>query len=428
MLATAAVLSVVLGLLAKPHDFGIDNTLTLGMIIFASTFGAHAFFSGDFPDDDVAFDGSAHFLPLTATVITFAVGVVLFRWMVRNYPRALPAFGDAVRVAVMVAVPLCVGSLVFRSDIDELGGGWITDLTSDIGDRDTGTWGASAVGALFVPFILVVFVLALACLSRRDWWSGRWRTVAEWVAPALHGLAVLAASLPICGLIGLGLLMFGPDDDSFSALSTDEKQVTVAAIAAGLGNGGPALLALGSGAELGYSGEVVDSSERAYLGLGDSSDSSEEYHRLAWYAGDDGDEPALWASPIVLLGVLAATAWWVAGRSRERSHVLRNLAVWCGLLLVAVPLSIRLAALHGGGEFVSGSDSADASGYIGPAGGQATTFILLIAVVLSVVVAFVRGGIDPAQFRALAGRFQTNPGSGPPPPPPPPPPPYRPNG
>src|SRR5918992_942927 len=45
-LATAGVLSLILGLVAKPADFGVDNTLTFGAVIFAGIFGADLFFRG----------------------------------------------------------------------------------------------------------------------------------------------------------------------------------------------------------------------------------------------------------------------------------------------------------------------------------------------------------------------------------------------
>ena len=42
ILATAGILSTALGLLAKPNNFGIDNTLTLIASILGATFGADA--------------------------------------------------------------------------------------------------------------------------------------------------------------------------------------------------------------------------------------------------------------------------------------------------------------------------------------------------------------------------------------------------
>lgn len=421
MLGTAGALSVVLALMAKPEDFGIDNTLTGVMMILAATFGADAFLEGEVFGEDVEISTYTSSYPLTVTIITFAVGVLAFRRMVRSYPSVVPALGDALRVALFVALPLFVGSLVFRSDIDELGGGWISEAADDVSRRDSATWGVSAPSALFVTFGLVAFVLALACLARRDWWPGQSRTVAEWLAPAIQGLAVMVAVLPLCGLIGIGLLGFGPDNDvDLHDTSTDEQWAVIALLAGGLGNGGQALLGLGSGAELGAAGEY-----EAEGAFSDEDESEEEFHRLAWYA-DEGEEPGLWAAPAVLLVVLVGSAAWVALRSREVTHVLRNLAVWCVLLLVAVPSLIRLANLHGAGNYDYEEEAAEFSGYVGVAGGEATFYIFLIAVVVSLVVALARGALNGHQLRAALGSFQRNPGSAPPPPPPPPPPSYPP--
>ena len=182
------------------------------------------------------------------------------------------------------------------------------------------------------------------------------------------------------------------------------------------------LLGIGSGAELGASGEI-ESEDNPF-----DNESDEEFHRLAWFAGDEGEEPGLWAAPAVLLLVLLACASWVASRSRGAFVVLRDLVVWCGVLLVAVPLLTRLANLHVGGDLESEGDEATAEAYVGLVGGQATFFIFLIAIVVSLGVAYVRGGLSAAQLRATFGRLQLNPATGPaaPPPPPsyPPPPPY----
>ena len=284
---------------------------------------------------------------MTVTIITFVVGVLAFRRMTRDYPSVVPALGDVLRVALFVALPLFVGSLVFRSDLDELGGGWIAEAAKDVSNGDSASWGVSAPSALFVSFALVAFVLALACLARRDWWPGAGRTVAEWLSPAIQGVALLAAVLPLCGLVGIGLLTLGPDNDADLHESTsDEDWAIIAVLAGGLGNGGQALLGLGAGAELGAAGEFETTTE-----FGGDDETDEEFHRLAFFAGDEGEEPALWAAPVVLLVVLAACAVLVASRSRDRTQVVRDLAVWCALLLVAVPWLIRLANLHGSGTY-----------------------------------------------------------------------------
>lgn len=419
MLATATALSAVLTLLAKPTDFGVDHTLTLGMMVLAASFGANVFFDGHIADEDLDVNLVTGTFPLTVTVVTLLAGVLAFRRMVRSYPSAIPALGDAARVALLTALPLFVGSLVFRSDLeDELGGGWIRDLSEELGSRDEGTWGASAPEALVVTFALVAFVLATTCLARRDWWPAKVRPVAEWLAPAIQGVALMVVLLPLCGLVGLGLIAFGPDNDNdFHSMTDDEAAASTAVIAGGLANSGQMLLGLGAGSELGASGEVVSTDPRD-----DPEESDEEFHRLAWFAGDGGEEPGLWAAPVILLVVLGLCAWWVASRSRERSDVVRNLGVWLCLLLAAVPWLTRLASLHGGADVASDSEEATGSGYVGLEGAQTTFFVFLVALAVAVVVALARVGFSAEQVRRSFGRWQVNPGgpptSAPPVPPP----------
>jgi hypothetical protein len=352
--------------------------------------------------------------PLTITIVSLAVGVLAFRRMVAGYPTPWPALGDAVRVAVFTAVPLLVISLVFRSDFDDVGRGWFASAARDLDFGGDPTWGANAPGAFFISLCLVVFVLLLTCVARRDWWAGRARTVVEWVAPTLHGLAAFVILLPLSGLIGVGLLMFG-NDRVDEDVETGDTGAAWAAIVAFLANGGFALLGIGSGAPAG-------TAERE---RGDGEDSSSsDWYRLGYVAGDGGDEPALWAAPVVLLLVLAASAWVVA-RASQQAHVLRNLLCWTGSLLVFLPIVTRLANGHAGVEVEAGNEEYESSGVMGVEGVQTTFFITLIALLVALAVAYARGAIDKDSLGRLRN-LQTNAGRAEPPtvsaaPPPPPP-------
>jgi hypothetical protein len=392
-LGTAGILSLVLGLLAKPPDFGIDNTLTFGAVILAGAFGGDFVVNGQpegFGDASWEFGLSVSAFPLTITIVSLAVAVLAFRRMVRAYPTPLPAVGDAVRVAFFVALPLLVLSLVLRSDFEELGRGWFAEAVRDLDFGRDSAWGASAAGAFFIALSLVVVVLGLACVARRDWWSGWARTVADWAAAPLHGLATLAVLLPVSGLVGVGLLMFGNDriDEDVEA---GETAAAWAAIAAFLANGGFALLGLGSGAPVG--------SAESEVGDGEASSSS-DWHRIAWYAGDHGDEPALWAAPVVLIVVLAA-ATWVVARMSDKADLLRNLLCWVGSLLVFLPIIARLANGHASVEVEFDGEEYRSSGMMGVEGVQTTFFITAIALVIALVIAFARGVIDKETFGSL---------------------------
>ncbi|GAA3804484.1 hypothetical protein GCM10022242_04720 [Nocardioides panacisoli] len=417
-LVTAGLLSLIVGLVAKPPDFGIDNSLTLGAVVVCGVFGADFFVNGtpqDIGGDSWDFGLSVAAFPLTITIVAFAVAVLAFQRMTRDYPTPWPALADALRVALLVALPLLVVSLVLRSDFDELGRGWFADAARDLDFGDDSTWGSYAAGAFFMPLFTITPVLILACVARRSWWTGRMRAVVEWVAPVLHGLAAFVALLPVAGVIGVGLLMFGGDrvDED---VDTGDTGAAWAAIAAFLGNGGLALLGLGAGADVGTAGREI--------GDGENSRPT-DWHRLGWYAGDGGDEPGLWAAPLVLLVVLVASAW-VVSRLSVRTTLLRNLLCWAASLLIAVPVLVRLANGHGTVHLDAGSETYESSGVMGLEGVQATFFITGIALLVALALAAARGGIDRQVLGALkrlqvdAGRSRSvAAGTMPPPPPPP---------
>lgn len=423
ILGTAGVLSAVVGLLAKPEDFGIDNTLTLVAVILAGTFGADFVASGSGSGFDESWDLaiSISAFPLTITILALAAGVLAFQRLVRNYPRPGAALGDAVRVALLVALPLFVLALVLRSDLDELGRGWFAQAAAEMEFGDDATWGAGQAGAIFLPLVLVAFVLALTCIAHRDWWTGRARAVVEWVAPSLHGLAAIVVLLPLSGLVGIGLLMFG-DDRVDEEIDSDDAIAVWSGIAAFVANGGFALLGLGSGAPVG-------TADREH-GSDGTDASNSDWHRLAWHAGDGGNEPGLWAAPLVLLVMLVFAALAVASATRDRSQLLRNLLCWTGSLLVVVPVLARVANGHVVFSVESGADDYESSATVGVEGAQTTVLVAAIALLVSLGVALARGGLDPAQLKAALRRIQANPGrpqapgatQAPPPPPPGPPP------
>jgi hypothetical protein len=399
VLATAGLASLALALLAKPADFGIDNTLTLVAVIMAGAFGADLVVDGRFEGYEGAASGG--WIPLTVTVLTFVAAIWAYRRMVRTYPGPWPAIADAARVALLVAVPLGVIALVFRSGGHEYGRGWAGDLTAELSGDDRLVIGASAAGAFFLGLVHVFVVLALVAVCRRDWWTGRAALVVDWLRAPLLGLATMTALLPLAGLIGFGLLMFGGNDLSDESLSTDDTMAVIALVVGYLANGGAMLVALGSLASLGSNGQSSEGNDS-------------EMHRLWWYAdAGHGDEPGLWAAPLVTVLLLVAGAYVVARASRSRETMLRDLLVWAASMLVFVPLLVRVSSGHGTFAISGDGEEFDASGYVGPEGWQVTLMFLLLALVVALVVARLRGVLDTSRLRALARTLQTSP-TGPP--------------
>ena len=88
-LATAGLLSVVMAALAKPTDFGLDNSLTLVAAILNGAFGgdlvAHLRLSGE------SAQASLGAVPLTVTVVSLAIAVLAFRRVTATYTSAVDA-------------------------------------------------------------------------------------------------------------------------------------------------------------------------------------------------------------------------------------------------------------------------------------------------------------------------------------------------
>jgi len=132
---------------------------------------------------------------------------------------------------------------------------------------------------------------------------------------------------------------------------------------------------------------------------------------LSFYAGD---EPGLWAAPVVALAVLFASAYVVARRSPEPSYIFGNLLRWVGLQFLAMPYFVRLANVHLGFSEKSGNDSMGMHAFVGASGVQATFFLTFLALLCAIGVAALFRAIDVerlrAQFSSVAAQLQSTPG------------------
>jgi hypothetical protein len=417
-LATSGLLSLILACVAKPTDFGIDNSLTLIAVLMTGAFGADVTVTSNAN----AFDGGAHvgMFTLTVTIVTFVVTAFAFRRLTARYTGVAAAATDAVRAALLTAVPLTAIALIFRADNDEFGASWASDLATSDQDELVNI-GASAVGSFFMPLLLLSVVLWLVCLLRRDWLPDKVARIHDWVAAPLWGVATIAALLPIAGAIGIAsVLLFGNDSDT-SDLNADEWMTFIGLSVAYLANVGFAVLTLGSGAQMGASGSAT-----ARVMGQTENESGDEWHRLAWFTGDSSgvDEPGLWVCVVVVPVVLLVAAFIVARRSRDRDAVLGNLLRFSTLMLVAVPILSRLAALHGGAKLESdGGDVVEflgefegrmtASFYLGSHGLEVTIFLTLFTLIAALLMAATTGAIDVNELKGqaadLARQMQTPP-------------------
>ncbi|MBB6626380.1 zinc ribbon domain-containing protein [Nocardioides sp. KIGAM211] len=399
----AGVLSLVLAVLAKPVDFGVDNGLSLVATLLGATFGADLVLHLDQPERGKELY-SAHLgvVSLTVALVALVAAVYVFRRVTARYPKPLDAVLDAARAGLLLGLGVMVCAIVFRADNDEMGRGWGAMLAT----RATGieaTWGASVAGALLLSALVLFATLALASLAvRPDGWPAPVERAREWLAAPLYGLATILLTLPVAGLIGLLLLIVTGSELSDNDPTDDDLSAAIALIVGLLASGGFWLLALGGGAGFGSSSHESGASFSA------STDRS-GVHRLAYYADDT---PGLWAAPVVLVAVLLLAAYVVVRRSSAPARVLPNLAVWVATLLVVLPLLARVTSLQGG------IDSDNAPGYhagfrLGVTGWETTLLLTLVGLVCAVLVALLTGSVDRAGLRAgasgLAGRLQSDP-------------------
>lgn len=423
--AVAGVLAMMLALLAKPTDFGLDNTLTLATVIATGAFGADLKAAGSASDSGFSGDVTmfAAMAPLLVLLVAVAVGVWLFRRITSGYPSGLLAVGDAARAALIFGFFLLVPALVFTATNDEMGRGWGQELTADSLGVEASI-GANPVGAFFMGFLVLFAVLVGAALLRGDWWTGRVATAQRWVAGPVRGAATLLVLSPLAGLVAYAaVLLFGEDTDTEA---TDGWRPVIAAMIGLVPNAGLWMLSLGTGAPLGATGEATDEPV------------SRDYERL-WGAITD-DEPGLRVAPAVALLLLAAVAWVVL---RSADHAYRAaqlndasttpgapatgavpspaaaLVAWVVSLLVVVPVLIRWSSGHASvdSHFGEGSrrEAYSASGVFGPDVVQTTLLVVLAAALVALALALATGVLHPQTLKAGLARFgasvQSTPGA-----------------
>lgn len=422
-LTLTGLLSCAMALVAKPADFGVDNTLTLAAVIAAGAFGADLVF--DTESEGVTSDFSFGMYPLTVTVIVLVVAVVVFRRVVKSYISPYQALGDAARAAVIFGLGLMVPAIIFSADNDETGRGWGRALSDDeFGATDFKSY---APAAFFLGFLILFVVLALVVVMRSGWPQLGFRRVQAWVVAPLYGHATTFVLLPVAGLVAFLLLGFGEPSVTENDPTGDDLQALLTLVFGLLANGGVWVMSLGAGASVGSNTEATD-----------EPDDAEWFH--LWGQVTD-DEPGLWAAPAIMLAILVASAFVVLRRSPP-GHALRSLLIWVGSLLAFIPLLVRLSGAHFTGEASFLGEDYEFELYFGAHGVQTTFYLTGVALLVAMALAAMSGNLDLTKLRNDVGSalrsIQAAPGqtrsvsppkpTGPPPaaPPVPPPPPPRP--
>ena len=407
--ATALVVAAVVAALVAflvPDNLDFKSAVGLTALLTESSFGA------DIVNHAGPVSISLGQYPLLGTFLALAAAALVFRRVTASYPGMAASLGDAVRASLMLAVLLTVFAVVinivepdlrgYDSDDDSVnslaslarkaaGGG----LAGYDGKSQT-----SVAGAIFLGFLLLLTVLVLVSVARRTTLDGVWLKIHEWLAAPVAGLAALAVGLCVLGLFYIVAILVG-DDQS-------RDFTTIVSMFAVLPALGVRVLALGVGAGWGAAEHYKKQDDDATV-------------HLSGFADDHGG--LFWISIPLALALAAFAAWVVIRQSIDRRAVLRNVLVYLGLLIVAVPLLVRLANIHLHYE----RRKEEITFFVGLDGAQTAAFFILASLVIAAVLMALTGSIDVAALRARAGTLQTTPASGPPaaqtmPPPPPAPP------
>jgi hypothetical protein len=385
-LGVAGVLATAMVALAKPTDFGLDNSLTFVASILNGAFGASLV--ARFRAGGETVHGSVGAVPLTVTVVALLAGCLVFRRMIRDYRRALDAVADAARAALLFAVALMVVALVFRADSREFGRGWGTQLAHLFEVRIA--YGPGIPGSFLAGFAALFVTLLGTVWVRRDLWPERRRHLSEFLVPPLYGLGAFALMLPVAGVVGLVLMLVTGDTVQDTDPTRHDFLASATLIFGLLASGGFWLVSLGTGGTLGGHGT-------------DGDTTSSEYHHLGFFAHQD---EGLWAAPVVALVVIGLATIVVARKARTREAVRASLVTWVLLLVLATPLFVWLTSIHGR---VSAADG-HASGAEGVNGWWAVLLLPLVALVCSVVVAHSRDALDLSRLREVGRGLQSDPG------------------
>lgn len=365
------------------EDLDVKSALGMTALLTEATFGA------DFTRNDDATLGQ---FPLLATMLALAAAVLVFRRATARYAGTPAVFGDVVRAGLILSLLTTALAIVIKivepdlrgfnlEEADtENGAVWASYLIQDVGAKIT----TSMPGAVFLPFLLLVTVLFISSLVQGDWLTNKTlATVRAWLAAPIAGLLTLVVSLFGAGLFYvLAILVHQEDARSLSG---------VVGMISLLPSLGLRVLGLGSGASFGLSYEYGDQDE-------------EEMERLSGFADEIGG--LFWVSPVLAVAIALIAAWAVIRRSPDRTKVMRDVAVYLGVLVVAVPFLAKLANLTG----TEGSGDEESTFWLGIDGVQTTLLFLLISAVATLLLLVLSGSLDAAAIKARLASLQSDPG------------------
>jgi hypothetical protein len=402
-LATALVaLGLALGvstglvLASDPENTSLHDQVVFGVMGAAGAVSADAVTYGEASDDgeEITFEAAGQVAPLLITLISMGAAALVFRRVTRRYPRPGAAVADAARASAIFALGLWVLALSLRGGLGDL-----TDAMDVSRESvDEVTWGASAVGSLFLGFAVLFLVLLVTCFLRADWLSPRWRRGNAFLAAPIVGLALFAAVLPVAGSISYVTAAATTESDPIEDLEEDDADDgdAFALLTGSVSNFGLAYLSLGAGGRVGNSYDMTDYDEGR----------DAEWFRMDEAIDEMDDAWGLWFAIPTLLVLLVLVATVVARLARSRGTPAGGLLIWAGAMFLWVPLLSRLASGTGSMSFSGDGEEYTAEGYVGIKPTD-SLLIPLIALAIALLLGLLTGAFS---LRALSA-LQSSPGA-----------------
>jgi len=377
---------------AGAEDVDTTSASWMTLILTANAFGADTVIDlSDFFDTDPAFLSLGHY-PLLATFLALGVAAYVFRRATAGYAFVNDVLLDALRSAVLLGFMVLLVAIVVRFATPEITGYESADAP-EVADVFglvllDGESKLSLGGALFLPFLLLLVVLAAGSVTRAQWWTDRLHVVHTWLATPLAGVAALLVGLFGCGLLWSVAQVAGDD----SARGFPEVVRLLAVLPAA----GVHFLGLGV---LSKFGETSDGDDER----------PDDWDRLWDFADHNGT--LFWLAPLAAVALAAFGVWTVIRRSTDRSLVMRNVGVYLASLVVVVPLLVRLANVH---VWLTAGEGYDQDNTFGLEGFQTMLLFVSLSAAVAAVLLVVTGNLDLNQVTGKAAAFarsvQTNPG------------------
>lgn len=390
--AVALALGLVVAF-AGADDLDVPSALWTSLILTANAFGANTIidFSEFFQTDEAGLSIGQY--PLLTTFVALGAAAYVFRQATASYARIKDVLLDAARSALILSFLLTLVAIVLRIATPDIQG--YESLNSSENDVFglvllDGESRVSVAGAIFLPFLLLVVVLAAVNVNRAHLWTGKLSAVHAWLAAPLAGVVAALLALFGAGLLWTVAQVAGEEDARGLA-----EVVRLLAIlpAAGLH-----FVGLGALSKIGETSSGDDARR-------------DDWDRLWDFADDHG--ALFWLAPLAAVAIAAFGVWTVIRRTSDRSLVLRNVGVYLGSLVVVIPFVVRLANAHLGLSANGDGENYDQDNTFGLEGVQTLFLFLLLSALVAVVLLVVSDNLDLNQVKSRAAAFarsvQTNP-------------------